>query len=41
MKRFLHNAIVLVVLLSVLTGLALAQTQTGKVKVVGIPDRFK
>jgi predicted CXXCH cytochrome family protein len=39
MKRFLHTAAVLIVLLSVLAGLALAQT--GKVKVVGVPDRFK
>ena len=39
MKRFLLTAIILVVLLSVLTGLALAQT--GKVKVVAVPDRFK
>ena len=41
MKRFLLTATVLVVLLSVLTGLALAQTQTGKVKMVSVPDRFK
>ena len=41
MKRFLLTATVLVVLLAMLTGLALAQTQTGKVKMVSVPDRYK
>jgi len=42
MKRFLLTATVLVVLISVLAGLALAQTvQSGRVKVVAVPDRYK
>ncbi len=41
MKRFLHTAIILVVLLSVLEGLAISQTQTGTIKMVGVPDRYK
>ena len=41
MKRFLLTATVLVVLLAMLAGLAFAQTQTGKVKMVSVPDRYK
>ena len=41
MKRLLHVSILFLLIVSILTGLAVAQTQTGKIKVVGVPDRFK
>jgi len=41
MKRHLLVGILFLLTISVLAGLAFAQTQTGKIKVVGVPDRFK
>ena len=41
MKRLLHVGILFLLVSSILAGLAVAQTQTGKIKVVGVPDRFK
>ncbi|MCX6142918.1 MAG: T9SS type A sorting domain-containing protein [Ignavibacteriales bacterium] len=41
MKRHLLVCILFLLMISILSGLALAQTQTGTIKVVGVPDRFK
>jgi predicted CXXCH cytochrome family protein len=41
MKRFLLGLTILLSLVSMLSGLVLAQTQTGQILVVGVPDRFK
>jgi predicted CXXCH cytochrome family protein len=41
MKRHLLVGILFLLLVSILSGVALAQTQSGKIKVVGVPDRFK
>jgi|GEM_PF-507543 predicted CXXCH cytochrome family protein len=41
MKRFLLAFVILLALVSVLSGLVLAQTQTGRIKVVAVPDRYK
>jgi predicted CXXCH cytochrome family protein len=41
MKRFLLGVAVLVVLIFVVSAPILAQTQTGKVTLVSVPDRFK
>ncbi len=41
MKRHLLVGSLFLFVVSILSGLALAQTQTGKIMVVGVPDRFK
>ncbi len=41
MKRHLLVGILFLLMISILSGLVLAQTQTGTIKVVGVPDRFK
>ena len=41
MKRHLLVGILFLLMISILSGLALAQTQTGLIKVLGVPDRFK
>jgi predicted CXXCH cytochrome family protein len=41
MRRFLRGSTLFVLLCSILTSLVVAQTQTGKIVVVGVPDRFK
>jgi predicted CXXCH cytochrome family protein len=41
MKRFLLCFIVLTVLISVLAVPVLAQTQTGRIRIVSVPDRYK
>ena len=41
MKKFLLGLTILLSLVSMMPGLVLAQTQTGQILVVGVPDRFK
>ena len=41
MKRHLLVGILFLLLVSILSGLALAQTQSARIMVVGVPDRFK
>ncbi len=41
MKRHLLVGILFLLVVSLLSGPALAQTQTGKIAVLGVPDRFK
>src|SRR5512136_1129091 len=41
MSRFWRGATLFALLVSILTGLVMAQTQTGKIVMVGVPDRFK
>ncbi|OGU26149.1 MAG: hypothetical protein A2X66_09270 [Ignavibacteria bacterium GWA2_54_16] len=41
MKRFVRGFALFLLSCSILTSLAVAQTQTGKIKVVSVPDRYK
>ncbi|MBM2846519.1 MAG: hypothetical protein HW407_1831, partial [Bacteroidetes bacterium] len=41
MKRFVRGFALFLLSCSILTSLVVAQTQTGKIKVVSVPDRYK